>query len=66
MQDEKARRWAKSVVSSWNVGAISEFLGKDSPGMLLELLSIKLHLYDGKSVLEVNNQEYGEESGFKI
>lgn len=48
------------------MGAISEFLGKDSPGKLLELLSIKLHLYDGKSVLEVNNQEYGEESGFKI
>lgn len=66
MQDEKARRWAKSVVSAWNVGTISESLGKDSPGKLLELLSIKFHLYDGKIVLQVNNQEYGEESGFKI
>lgn len=48
------------------MGAISESLGKDNPGKLLELLDIKLHLYEGKRVLEVNNQEYGEERGFKI
>lgn len=46
------------------MGTVSESLGKDSPGKLLELLSVKLHLYEGKRVLQVNNQEYGEKKWF--
>lgn len=48
------------------MGTISESLGKDGPGKLLGFLSVKLHLYEGKRVLQVCNQGYGEKSGFKI